>query len=66
MGLLSGFDTGFVGHTLFTNLRWEDDEFNFIRQRESAGATAAIEKRDALWGGLRLRSDAIAKGEIED
>jgi enoyl-CoA hydratase len=66
LGLLGIFDTGYVGHSFFTNVRWEPDEFNFIRERNKVGVKAAFGSRDALWGGWGLRSDAIAKGEVED
>ena len=66
LGLLSSFETGYVGHTFWTNLRWEEDEFNFVREREKIGVKAAIKARDALWHGTSLRSDAIAKGEIKE
>jgi enoyl-CoA hydratase len=66
LGILSSFDTCYVGHSFWTNLRWEEDEFNFIRERQKVGVQAAIKARDALWQGTSLRSDAIAKGEIEE
>ena len=66
LGFLSSFDTGYVGHTFWTNLRWEEDEFNFIREREKVGVKAAVKAREALWSGTRLRSDAIAKGEVKE
>ena len=66
LGILTAFDTGYVGHSFFTNVRWESDEFNFVRQRNKVGVKAAFGTRDALWGGRGLRSDAIARGEVED
>ncbi len=66
MGLLSPFSVGYVMHAFFTNLRWEEDEYNFVREREKKGVKAAYKDRDALWGGLTLRSDAIARGEVKE
>lgn len=66
LGILDAFNAGYVGHTLFTNIRWEEDEFNFVRERNKMGVKEAFGSRDALWGGRGLRSDAIARGEVED
>ncbi len=33
-------------HTLFTNLRGEADEYNFVRQRKGEGTRTGIHKRD--------------------
>lgn len=40
------FWRGYVGHTLGTNLRFEDDEFNFLRERERRGTRDAFAERD--------------------
>lgn len=34
-------------HAFATNLRFEPDEFNFVRERERTGATSAFKSRDA-------------------
>ena len=36
-------------HTMATNLRFEPDEMNFIRERSKQGTTKAIHKRDEAW-----------------
>lgn len=46
MGLTVGFPLGATTHTLFTNLRWEADEYNFFKQRRDRGLRAAIHQRD--------------------
>jgi enoyl-CoA hydratase len=46
LGLTSGFATGYVGHTLFTNLRWEDDEYSFFKARRDKGVRDAIHGKD--------------------
>jgi hypothetical protein len=42
-----------MGHTVFTNLSWRDDEFNFMKEREKRGgreAMAELERRYSEWG----------------
>ena len=41
---------GYVGHTLGTNLRFEPDEFNFLRDRARRGTRGAIADRDRHYG----------------
>jgi enoyl-CoA hydratase len=40
------FARGYVGHTLGTNLRFEEDEFNFLRERSRTGTKKAFAQRD--------------------
>lgn len=44
MGSLSGW----IGHGWITNLRFEPDEWNFLKARSEEGLTAALEKRDEM------------------
>jgi enoyl-CoA hydratase len=46
MGLTQGWNQGYLTHTLFTNLRFESDEFNFVRERNKEGARTGFHKRD--------------------
>jgi enoyl-CoA hydratase len=46
LGLLQGMDLHTVGHTLFTNIRWEEDEFNYFRERREQGHRSAYKARD--------------------
>ena len=42
-----------MGHSVFTNLAWRDDEFNFMKERTARGgreAMAELERRYAEWG----------------
>jgi enoyl-CoA hydratase len=41
---------GYVGHTLGTNLRFEPDEFNFLRERARRGTRDAFADRDRYYG----------------
>jgi enoyl-CoA hydratase/carnithine racemase len=38
-----------VGHPLFTNLVWRDDEFNFLRERNADGNKAAWERLNKIF-----------------
>lgn len=46
LGLTAGWLQGYLTHTLFTNLRWEPGEYNFVKQRRDAGTREGIHKRD--------------------
>jgi enoyl-CoA hydratase len=52
MGLSSAFGQGYIGHTLFTNIRYEEGEFNFIKRRRDVGMRDAVKERDARYKGL--------------
>jgi len=42
-----------MGHSVFSNLSWRDDEFNFMKERTARGgreAMAELERRYAEWG----------------
>ncbi|MFR9807225.1 enoyl-CoA hydratase/isomerase family protein [Pseudonocardia sp. RS010] len=45
------FARGYVGHTLGTNLRFEADEFNFLRERSRSGTKKAFAKREGHYSG---------------
>jgi enoyl-CoA hydratase len=45
------FARGYVGHTLGTNLRFEPDEFNFLRARDERGTKDAFADRDKHYAG---------------
>jgi enoyl-CoA hydratase len=52
MGLSSAFGQGYIGHTLFTNIRYEEGEFNFIKRRRDVGMREAVRERDARYKDL--------------
>jgi enoyl-CoA hydratase len=55
IGLISDFIPAYISHTLFTNLRWEDDEFNFFKERRDKGsARDAFHARDQRYKSLGL------------
>ncbi|TET86923.1 MAG: enoyl-CoA hydratase/isomerase family protein [Dehalococcoidia bacterium] len=52
LGLLSDFIPAYISHTLFTNLRWEDDEYNFFKERRDKSAKDGFHGRDERYAGL--------------
>lgn len=42
LGFSDCFKQGIIMHTLATNVRWEDDEYNFVRERRERGAREAF------------------------
>lgn len=52
MGLSSAFGQGYIGHTMFTNTRFEPGEFNFIKRRRDVGVREAFKERDERYKGL--------------
>lgn len=46
LGFNEGLVQGYMSHTLFTNLRWEPDEYNFVKQRKVKNVREGIHKRD--------------------
>ena len=46
LGLTQGWLHGYLTHTLFTNLRFEAGEYNFVKQRKSEGTRTGVHKRD--------------------
>jgi enoyl-CoA hydratase len=52
LGLISDFIPAYVSHTLFTNLRWEPDEYNFFKERRDKGTRTGFKGRDERYKGL--------------
>jgi len=52
LGLTSSFNQGLLGHTMATNIRFEEDEFNFLKMRRDLGVREAIKARDKRYEGL--------------
>jgi enoyl-CoA hydratase len=46
LGLNSQFVQGYVMHALGTNIRYEEDEFNFMRQKRDTGVRSAAHDRE--------------------
>ena len=52
MGMNGQFTAGALAYPLFTNLKWEDEEFNFLKRRGEVGTTGAFNEREARWEEL--------------
>ena len=52
LGLTNSFISGYIGHSMFTNMRWEPDEYNFFKERRDKGAKAGFHGRDSRYAGL--------------
>ncbi len=46
MGMNAGYSFGYIAHTLGTNIRYEPDELNFLKERRDKGARQAFHERD--------------------
>ncbi|MFC1532555.1 enoyl-CoA hydratase/isomerase family protein [Thermodesulfobacteriota bacterium] len=44
MGIGEGLTQGGIGHTLYTNVRFEEDEFNFLKGRKDDGLSETFKK----------------------
>lgn len=53
LGLTQGWNQAYLTHTLFTNLRFEPGEFNFVSQRKKEGARTGFHKRDERYTELK-------------
>ncbi len=53
MGITRGWSIGYYSHTMFTNLRYEKDEWNFISKREKQGAKSSFHERDDQYEGKK-------------
>jgi len=49
IGINNQFAYGPVMHALATNMRWEEDEANFFKQKRDKGVTAATKEREARY-----------------
>jgi enoyl-CoA hydratase len=49
LGYTSQIMRGYVGHTLSTNMRFEDDEYNYFKGRRDEGARDAMHSRDKFF-----------------
>ena len=50
LGVSGLFADGSTLHSLFTNLVWGEDEFNFLKVRTLLGASEAFKQREDRWG----------------
>ncbi len=52
MKIVQGHTPAYISHTMFTNMRWESDEYNFFKERKKKGAKAGFHERDKRFTGL--------------
>ena len=50
MGMATGYNYGWIGHVLGTNMKFDPDEFNFFKQRRDHGTTGAFRDREERFG----------------
>ena len=55
LGLTKGWAQGYVTHTLFTNLRYEPEEFVFLKERKDKGARAGFHERDVRYEDIKRK-----------
>lgn len=52
LGMPGQYSAGALAYPLFTNLKWEGEEFNFLKRRAEVGTTEAFAEREARWAEL--------------
>ncbi len=50
----------YISHTMFTNLRWEPDEYNFFKERRDRGTKEGFKGRDERYKGKVEKLDMDA------
>jgi enoyl-CoA hydratase len=51
LGLNTQFAYGPAFHTIATNMRWEEDEVNLMKEKRDKGVTASSKQREQLFTG---------------
>lgn len=49
LGMHGSFTASNLAHPLFTNVKWRDDEFNFLKVRVDEGTREAFRLREKIW-----------------
>ncbi len=55
LGMNGQFTAGALAYPLFTNLKWDDEDFNFLKRRQELGVTGAFAEREQRWADLGFR-----------
>ena len=50
--LTAGYSAGYYSRTLFSNLAWEPDEYNFFIERKKKGTQASLQELEERYKGL--------------
>lgn len=52
LGMQGQFSAGALAYPLFTNLKWDDEDWNFLKRRQELGTTEAFAEREKRWAEL--------------
>jgi enoyl-CoA hydratase len=52
-GMSAALTQGYIGHSYFTNISFESDEYNFFKERRDRGAKAGFHERDARYSKIK-------------
>lgn len=52
LGMPGQFTAGALAYPLFTNLKWDDEDFNFLKRRQELGISKAFAEREQRWAEL--------------
>ena len=55
LGMNGQFTAGALAYPLFTNLKWDDEDWNFLKRRQELGVTGAFNEREQRWADLGWR-----------
>ncbi len=55
LGVPGQFNAGALAYPLFTNLKWDDEDFNFLKRRQELGVSKAFAEREARWAELGFK-----------
>ena len=50
----AGYTASYITHTLQTNIRYEEDEFNLFKTRKDKGMKGAFQERESRFPGSPL------------
>ncbi len=52
LGMPGQFTAGALAYPLFTNLKWDDEDWNFLKRRQELGISKAFAEREQRWAEL--------------
>lgn len=52
LGVSAFLNFGTVGHALFSNVVWREDEMNFLKERDQVGGRQAMQNLNKVWDDL--------------
>ncbi len=52
LGMPGQFTAGALAYPLFTNLKWDDEDWNFLKRRGELGVSGAFAEREQRWADL--------------